>query len=244
MIVLTMLFIYLTLGEGVLGKWLYNRLKTDMQINKNARVSFYIRTMSLLWGLTIIMLITSYSINIPFEEYGLKPPSANYTVSKYFKNMNISLWIGVCIGLIVPLIILKKSKLFQRYTERQMSDASEMLPNNYRETILWIFICITAGVTEELLFRSFMMNYLSKLFPALSIIGVLVISSIIFGLAHFLSRMERCSRDNDFRFYVRKGICCNWINLSIYNYTYAYRFACTCPLIYIERKSNITEGLK
>ena len=69
MIILTMLFIYLTLGEGVLGKRLYNRLKADIQINKNARVSFYIRTMSLLWGLTIIMLITSYSINIPFEEY-------------------------------------------------------------------------------------------------------------------------------------------------------------------------------
>ncbi|UOB76819.1 CPBP family intramembrane metalloprotease [Bacillus sp. ZJS3] len=185
MIILTMLFIYLILGEGVLGKWLYSRLKEDIQINKNARVSFYIRTMSLLWILTIIMLITSYSINIPFEEYGLKLPSANYMVSKYFENMNISLWIGVCIGLIVPLIILKKNKLFQKYTERQMSDASEMLPNNYRETILWVFICITAGVTEELLFRSFMMNYLSQIFPALSIIWVPVISSIIFGLAHF-----------------------------------------------------------
>ncbi|KPU56395.1 MULTISPECIES: CPBP family intramembrane glutamic endopeptidase [Bacillus] len=185
MIILTMLFIYLTLGEGVLGKRLYNKLKEDIQTNKNARVSFYIRTMSLLWALTIIMLITSYSINIPFEEYGLKLPSANHMVSKYFKNMNISLWIGVCIGFIVPLIMLKKSEIFQKYTEKQMSDVSEMLPNNYRETILWIFICITAGVTEELLFRSFMMNYLSQLFPALSIIGVLVISSIIFGLAHF-----------------------------------------------------------
>ncbi|MGY2613863.1 CPBP family intramembrane glutamic endopeptidase [Bacillus pretiosus] len=185
MIILTMLFIYLTLGEGVLGKRLYNKLKEDIQTNKNARVSFYIRTMSLLWALTIIMLITSYSINIPFEEYGLKLPSANHMVSKYFKNMNISLWIGVCIGFIVPLIMLKKSEIFQKYTEKQMSDVSEMLPNNYREIILWIFICITAGVTEELLFRSFMMNYLSQLFPALSIIGVLVISSIIFGLAHF-----------------------------------------------------------
>ncbi|MED1410711.1 MULTISPECIES: CPBP family intramembrane glutamic endopeptidase [Bacillus] len=185
MIILTMLFIYLTLGEGVLGKRLYNRLKEDIQINQNARVSFYIRTMSLLWVLTILMLITSYSINIPFEEYGLKLPSANSMVSKYFENMNISWLIGVCIGLIVPLIILKKNKVFQRYTEKQMSDVSEMLPNNYRESILWIFICITAGVTEELLFRSFMMNYLLQLFPALSTIGVLVISSIIFGLAHF-----------------------------------------------------------
>ncbi|MGE7874689.1 CPBP family intramembrane glutamic endopeptidase [Bacillus paramycoides] len=185
MIILTMLFIYLTLGEGVLGKRLYNKLKEDIQINQNARVPFYIRTMSLLWVLTILMLITSYSINIPFEEYGLKLPSANSRVSKYFENMNISWLIGVCIGLIVPLIILKKNKVFQRYTEKQMSDVSEMLPSNYRESILWIFICITAGVTEELLFRSFMMNYLLQLFPALSTIGVLVISSIIFGLAHF-----------------------------------------------------------
>ncbi|MFB5248813.1 CPBP family intramembrane glutamic endopeptidase [Bacillus cereus] len=185
MIILTMLFIYLTLGEGILGKRLYNRLKEDIQINQNARVSFYIRTMSLLWGLTVIMLITSYSIDIPFEEYGLKLPNVNSTISKQFGNMNISWLIGVCIGLIVPLIILKKNKVFQRYTEKQMSDVSEMLPSNYRESILWIFICITAGVTEELLFRSFMMNYLSQLFPALSTIGVLVISSIIFGLAHF-----------------------------------------------------------
>lgn len=184
MIILTILFLYLALGDGIIGKCLYTRLQEDIQIKQNARVLFYIKTMILLWGLTIIMLITSYLIDIPFAEYGLKLPDINFVSINSFEERTISIFIGACIGTIISFIAMKKSKKFQSHTEKQMSTFSEMLPTNYKESILWILICITAGITEELLFRSFMMNYLSKLFPELSIMGVLIISSVIFGLAH------------------------------------------------------------
>ncbi|PEA80924.1 CPBP family intramembrane glutamic endopeptidase [Bacillus pseudomycoides] len=184
MIILTMLFLYLILGEGILGKRWYNKLQEDIQRNQNARVLFYMRTMSVMWGLTAIMLVTSYFIDIPFEEYGLKLPYIDSMSINHLEKENISMLVGACIGIIISFVAIKKSKVFQRHTEKQMSSFSEMLPTNYRESILWILICITAGITEELLFRSFMMNYLSQLFPWLSTTGVLIISSIIFGLAH------------------------------------------------------------
>ena len=46
MVILTALFVYLVLGEGIIGKRWYNKLQEDIKRNQNARVLFYIRTMS------------------------------------------------------------------------------------------------------------------------------------------------------------------------------------------------------
>lgn len=184
MVILTALFVYLVLGEGIIGKRWYNRLQEDIKRNQNARVLFYIRTMSTMWGLTAIMLVTSYFIDIPFETYGLKLTSIDSIRIHHVENVNISMFVGAFIGMIISVIAIKKSKVFQRHTEKQMSNFSEMLPTNYRESVIWILICITAGITEELLFRSFMMNYLTQLLPWLSTTGVVIVSSVIFGLAH------------------------------------------------------------
>ncbi|WIY59230.1 CPBP family intramembrane glutamic endopeptidase [Bacillus arachidis] len=184
MVILTALFVYLVLGEGIIGKRWYNKLQEDIKRNQNARVLFYIRTMSTMWGLTAIMLVTSYFIDIPFETYGFKLTSIDSIRIHHVENVNISMLVGAFIGMIISVIAIKKSKVFQRHTEKQMSNFSEMLPTNYRESVIWILICITAGITEELLFRSFMMNYLTQLLPWLSTTGVVIVSSIIFGLAH------------------------------------------------------------
>ncbi|WP_459502674.1 CPBP family intramembrane glutamic endopeptidase [Bacillus sp. C1] len=184
MIILTILFIYLILGEGIFGKLLYTRLTENIQINRNARVLFYMRTMILMWGLTIIMLVTTYLMGISFTEYGLKLPNVNFESMNDLEKIAISVLIGACMSMIIQFIAMKKSGDFQRHIEKQMSSVSEMLPTNYRESLLWILICMTAGITEELLFRSFMMYYLAQLFPWLSTMGVLMVSSIIFGVAH------------------------------------------------------------
>ena len=48
----------------------------------------------------------------------------------------------------------------------------------------WMVISATAGVCEELLFRSFMFYYFPLIIPGISMVWVIVISSLIFGLGH------------------------------------------------------------
>ncbi|WP_052342642.1 CPBP family intramembrane glutamic endopeptidase [Bacillus sp. EB01] len=49
---------------------------------------------------------------------------------------------------------------------------------------MWTFVSWTAGITEEIIYRGFLIFAFQQLFPQLGIWMVLILSSILFGLAH------------------------------------------------------------
>lgn len=59
-----------------------------------------------------------------------------------------------------------------------------ILPVNDKEKKVWNFVSLSAGITEEVLYRGFLIFALSYLFPNLSIWGVIIVAAFIFGLAH------------------------------------------------------------
>jgi membrane protease YdiL (CAAX protease family) len=62
-----------------------------------------------------------------------------------------------------------------------------MLAVSARERRYWIALSLSAGICEELLYRGFMMHYLSGLLAggvALGVLGAWLVSSMLFGLAH------------------------------------------------------------
>jgi uncharacterized protein len=62
-----------------------------------------------------------------------------------------------------------------------------MLPVSAKERQYWILLSLSAGVCEELLYRGFLMHYLSGLLAggvALGVLGAWLVSSMLFGLAH------------------------------------------------------------
>jgi membrane protease YdiL (CAAX protease family) len=48
----------------------------------------------------------------------------------------------------------------------------------------WILVAITAGVTEELLYRGFVLWVLAHLFPSADTFTLLLIGGVVFGFAH------------------------------------------------------------
>jgi membrane protease YdiL (CAAX protease family) len=58
------------------------------------------------------------------------------------------------------------------------------LPVTEKEKKVWIYVSLTAGITEEIIYRGFLLFALSFLFPDLSVWLVILLSSILFGLAH------------------------------------------------------------
>ncbi len=68
----------------------------------------------------------------------------------------------------------------QKVSER----LTPLVPVTTRERRLWACTALTAGFTEELLFRGFVFYALGALFPTLPAIGVLLISTVLFGLGH------------------------------------------------------------
>jgi membrane protease YdiL (CAAX protease family) len=61
---------------------------------------------------------------------------------------------------------------------------SEILPITNAEKKLWNYVSLTAGITEEVIYRGFLIFAFSYLFPDLSIWFTVVLSSLLFGLAH------------------------------------------------------------
>lgn len=60
----------------------------------------------------------------------------------------------------------------------------ELLPVTKKEKKLWNYVSLTAGITEEMIYRGFLIYAITYLFPNFSIWLVLVLSSFLFGLAH------------------------------------------------------------
>jgi len=92
----------------------------------------------------------------------------------------------VIVALPVGLVTWKKlTKRPLRYSSAAaLKSLNYFLPGTWTERRWWVFVSITAGVCEEILFRGFILRYL-HVFPwTLNLTLALLISSAIFGVHH------------------------------------------------------------
>jgi membrane protease YdiL (CAAX protease family) len=68
---------------------------------------------------------------------------------------------------------------------RRASDATKVVaPATRAERRLWPFVALTAGVTEELLYRGLFVLHLHALVPSLDDVLLAALAAVAFGLAH------------------------------------------------------------
>ena len=92
------------------------------------------------------------------------------------------------LGVVLPVGIVLWKKLTKQPRKYASADAlkslSYFLPATRRERRWWVFICVTAGVCEEILFRGFLLQYLHVSPGTLDLTLALLVSSAIFGVNH------------------------------------------------------------
>jgi membrane protease YdiL (CAAX protease family) len=90
--------------------------------------------------------------------------------------------------LLLPLTIVIWKKLTKQPRRYRSADALKsfdyFFPATWTERRWFAFLCITAGICEEALFRGFLLPYLHVSAFSLNLTLALLISSIIFGLNH------------------------------------------------------------
>lgn len=95
--------------------------------------------------------------------------------------------IVVLITVVLPVGIVTWKKLTKRplkYSSAALKSFGYFFPATWSERRWWVFVSISAGVCEEILFRGFLLQYL-HVFPwALNLTLALLISSVIFGINH------------------------------------------------------------
>lgn len=153
-------------------------VKRTPESDLESRLPLFNRTMFMLWGLSLTCLAGWYVSYESFSELGLVWPK--------FTWLNGIAWaiVGLAIAyFLYALQSLRRSKTTRDQARKQINqaDLDFMRPRNRPEHRRFRFLSITAGITEEIIFRGFLIAVLSLVLP-LPVAAVLAI--IIFGLGH------------------------------------------------------------
>ena len=184
-IVQHLLFFFLLIVAPAWDFWDTRRLKRNPTSTRKIR--YYKTLCSWLWIATVAAYVV-VGVRPLFTTYPaagempwlLQRPWVFYAVEAV-----IALFVAL---MLLPVVIVIRKKLRKQPRKYSSADSlkslSYFLPETWTERRWWVFVCITAGVCEESLFRGFLIHYL-HVFPfALGLTLALLISAIIFGLQH------------------------------------------------------------
>jgi CAAX protease family protein len=139
------------------------------------RISVYRQAMLIQWALAIAAIALWAARRREWEGLGLVPHFG---------------WglAGVLVGLLVAAIavarqrrqVMEDEEALSRLRVR-MSGLEVMLPHSRSELALFFKLSITAGICEELLYRGYLIWYLTHWFPYFAAIGI---AALVFGIGH------------------------------------------------------------
>ncbi len=177
--------------EPIIGYFDFQKFKVDVRENQNARLKYYKNSIIGLWIPTVFILFLVFFTELTLKDIGLSVPSIN--------TKTLGPWITYSVFAIVFLYLFGilyysigyhfsdkiKTKFAQeKKREWEKNSFSEILPVTNKEKRIWNYVSLTAGVTEEIIYRGFLIFALTYLFPNFSVWLIIIFSSSLFGLAH------------------------------------------------------------
>jgi membrane protease YdiL (CAAX protease family) len=174
-IVSALLFAYLVVGVPVLGKARYDRFKARAAHDPHARIAYYRRGMATKWALSAIV-IALYFANGRDARIQLVADNAD---AAGFLLLLVLVGLG---GAIIKWRLgspRRRAKLAKAIT-----GFADVIPRTPDERRVWVAAAVTAGVTEELLYRGFVLSAIANAFPTYTATQCILWSSVAFALAH------------------------------------------------------------
>jgi len=170
------LLLAVTVLMPVIGVRDYRSLLRQLREGRpNARLKTYLWTIAVMWPLTLGMLAWWLLADGKLETIGLVPVAGGWH------------WLGIGAGVVVVVIALIQMRTVLRNPEqlnevyRQSGELCEIAPRSQAERRVFVLVCITAGVCEEILYRGLLTAVLSA---ALGTWPAVVLATLIFGLGH------------------------------------------------------------
>ncbi len=140
-----------------------------------ARLRFYAWVIGFEWALTLSLLVGWFSQNRGLEPLGLVPAVSEFQ------------WLAVVAGLgLTYLVIMQMNAVLEddeqlEKVQSELDKLARLAPRTDTEQQMFLWLSVTAGICEEILYRGLLMSLLAPLlgwFPALLTVAV------IFGLGH------------------------------------------------------------
>ncbi len=175
--------------EPVAGYFSFRKFIKLQTSGNNMRIKYYKKLLAGIWIPVVIISALAAAGLFSWEALGVKLVALPFkTVNKWFIAGTLILSLILFILTLYQLLAAKFSPAYREKLKAQAAqipaELSAMLPQTAQEKRYWLFISITAGLTEEFMYRGFLLYILNYLFPAAGIIVCVLASAIIFGLAH------------------------------------------------------------
>lgn len=188
-IILLLIFAYM-IYKGFAGKKKVERLQEDVKTVPIARIKFYKGSLKRTWIRTvIIVLIGIFIMGMGLKEFGLSFPTINTESLGWFSYVIIVLLVLYSALMIYVWIDERIVKGKRYFVPQNLVNETEsyrvVLPETEAESRIWNFTAFTAGFTEELIFRAFLMYLIVSLFEGMPLFFVALITALVFGFGHF-----------------------------------------------------------
>jgi uncharacterized protein len=111
---------------------------------------------------------------VPAASFGLAPPrSWAVTTAALFILVGVLAWSG-----------LRLRPKADKLRKRLQDSIGLLIPESRSERLWWGAVSVGAGISEELLFRGFLLYYFSVYLPSLNTLEKVFLTSLVFGLGH------------------------------------------------------------
>jgi membrane protease YdiL (CAAX protease family) len=170
--------------------WLFKRHLNAPQ-QRNHKLAYYAQLLSELWIPTIVLFVLVGTNTIQLADIGLGQPELEAEIVPAW--VSIGLVLLAVIFIVYSLIDLYRLKYDARYQAAVKSKLqsvkmpeymSLLMPSSSREKVWYGLVAISAGITEEILYRGFLTYVLVTSIPAMDIWLSIVVAAFLFGLGH------------------------------------------------------------
>ena len=173
--------LFLLVVAPIMGFRRFRRLCEAIASDPAARGRFYRKTVVRSWAITIgaLTVIGLLTGRTP-ASIGLRGP----THGRSFVGPTL---IGAIVGLGLGAILVSlvaRTPSGRDTLRKAMGPAAVVLPTTSSERRFFLLVSLTAGVTEELAFRGFLLSFFRWIAPDSSRLTLVLVSGLVFGLAH------------------------------------------------------------
>lgn len=189
------LALYLLIGEPLLGRHAHRQLLAALDAGvPDARRRFYRQWTWQGWALLLVTALVTLvlacwtpaqlGLRLPRWPTGLSPDALDGGLIAGFA---VGVALAAVGGIVIGLVLAHRRKEAAPAHPPRMAGGDKllrMLPHDRRERWSFVALAVTAGITEEVIWRGFGLGLLFALLPQAPVVVPLVLAALAFGWAH------------------------------------------------------------
>jgi uncharacterized protein len=173
-----------------LDLWLFRRHLRLQELGEH-RIPYYAQLLPELWIPTVAVLLWVVASDVPPHMIGLGwLRFEKELLPRWLSLVVVALALAVIFYCVFDLLRLRRSSSYRASVNEKLRSADvpsyvgAMMPATRSQKMLYGAVALSAGITEEILYRGFLVFVLTAGLPAIGIWGSVLVSSALFALGH------------------------------------------------------------